>query len=478
MYVHTIWSLLPPILAITVAIATRKVYLALGLGILSGSILLESSLPAGLARAIRLIWETLNEPRNALLIGFIFAVGALISSVQGVGGLQAFVGWLERKGMLSNRRSVRLLAWWSGVCLFIESNMTIMVAGALSRPLFDKWKISREKLAYLIDSTSGPICLLIPLNAWGVYVVGLLQTAGAQSPVRLLAESILYNFYSILAILLAFIAAFTGWSPGPMKLAEQRTQEGKLLFEGSEPMTDEALFAQPEGSVRPSKWLVILPVLAVLLTMPSSLLVSGRLNAPEADTLLATLEAGSGGISLMASVLAGLLVLGLAYWRQGGEEIGQLLGFAARGARSMVGLACIILLALTLGRLTELLGTGLYVANLATGHLGPALFLPLVFVLSALISFSTGTSWGTFAIMIPVVLPAAGALGVAEAPILAAALSGGIFGDHASPISNTTIIASMAALTDHTDHVRTQLPYCLIAGALSVLGYLLVGTGL
>ena len=407
MFVHTIWSLLPPILAIVVAITTRKVFLALGLGILSGSILLESALPAGLLRALQLLWETLSQPRNALLILFIFAVGALISGVQGVGGLQALVDRLERRGLLSTRRSVRLLAWWSGVCLFIESNMTIMVAGALARPLFDKWKISREKLAYLIDSTSGPICLLIPINAWGVYVVSLLQAAGTQNPVKLLAESIVYNFYSILAILLAFIAAYTGWSPGPMKQAEQRTEEGKLLFDGSEPMTDEALFAPPDETGHPSKF--------------------------------------------------------------------KVLSQAVRGARGMTGLAGIILLALTLGRLTELLGTGTYVANLATGHLGPTLFIPLIFVLSALISFSTGTSWGTFAIMIPVVLPAAGAMGIAEAPLLAAALSGGIFGDHASPISNTTIIASMAAATDHTDHVRTQLPYCLIAGGLSVFLYLLVG---
>ena len=374
---------------------------------MSGSILLESALPAGLVRAVELLWETLNQPGNALLICFILAMGALISGVQGGGGLQAFVDRLERRGLLSTRRSVRLLAWRSGECLFLESNMTIMVAGALSRPLFDKWKISREKLAYLIDSTSGPICLLIPINAWGVYVVSLLQASGAQEPVKLLAESILYNFYSILAILLAYIVAYTGWSTGPMKQAEQRTQEGTLLFEGSEPMADEALFAPPEETSPPSRF--------------------------------------------------------------------KLLSLLFRGARSMMGLAGIILLALTLGRLTELLGTGIYVANLATGHLGPTLFIPLIFALSALISFSTGTSWGTFAIMIPVVLPAAGALGVSEAPILAAALSGGIFGDHASPISNTTIIASMAAATDHADHVRTQLPYCLIAGGLSVLLYLLVG---
>lgn len=475
MYENTAWSLLPPLVAITLAIAFRKVYLALGLGILSGAVLLEASLPHGVVRALWLMWETVNQPRNALLIGFIFAVGALISSIQGVGGLQALVNWMERKGWLSSRRSVRLLAWWSGVCLFIESNMTILIAGTLARPLFDKWKISREKLAYLIDSTSGPICLLIPLNAWGVYVVGLLQTAGAETPVRLLAESILYNFYSVLAVLLALVVALTGWSPGPMKSAEERTERGLLLFEGSQPMGDGAFFGAPEGTTPPSKWLVVLPVLTVLLVMPLSLYISGRLNVESPSSIFDIVKAGRGGLSLLMSALAGMLVLVIAYFKQGREEVGNLVRFAARGARGMAGLACIILLALTLGLVTQLLGTGEYVATVASSNLSPTLFLPLIFLLSGLISFATGTSWGTFAIMIPVVLPAAGVLGLDLAPVLAAALSGGIFGDHASPISNTTIIASMAALTDHTDHVRTQLPYCLMAGATAVLGYLLVG---
>jgi tetracycline resistance efflux pump len=474
-FVNTAWSLLPPLLTIALAIFTRKVYLALGLGILSGAIMLESSIPAGVARSVGLVWETLSQPRNALFICFIFVVGALISSIQGVGGIQGLASWLERKGYLSTRRSIRMLAWWSGVCLFIESNMTIMVAGTLARPLFDKWKISREKLAYLIDSTSGPICLIIPLNAWGVYVIGLLQTVGVRDPVRLLAESILYNFYSVLAVLLALVVAMTGWSPGPMKLAEQRTQDGKLLFDGSEPMADESLFGPHEEIARPSKWLIILPLGTVVATMPLALISTGHLNAPEASSTLEVIEAGSGGLSLLASALAGLLVLGITRLWRGGEESTGLFRLAARGARGMVGLAGILLLALTLGLLTKLLGTGEVVAGLASANVSPALFLPLAFVLSALISFSTGTSWGTFAIMIPVVIPTADTFNLAQAPFLAAALSGGVFGDHASPISNTTIIASMAALTNTTDHVRTQLPYCLMAGVGSVVGYFLVG---
>ncbi len=475
MFVGTAWSLVPPLLAIVLAIATRNVYLALGTGILSGAIMLESSIPAGLARSVGLVWETLRQPQNALFICFIFVVGALIGSIAGVGGTQGLASWLERKGYLSTRRSIRLLAWWSGVCLFIESNMTIMLAGTLARPLFDKWKISREKLAYLIDSTSGPICLIIPLNAWGVYVIGLLRTVGVEDPVKLLVESILYNFYSLFTLFLALVVAITDWSPGPMKLAEQRTQDGKLLFDSSKPIADESIFGPPEETARPSQWLIILPLSTVMAGMPLSLLLTGHLNAPEASSIVEMIEAGRGGLSLLASALAGLLVLGVTRLWRGGKEFGAVFRLAARGARGMVGLAGILLLALTLGLLTKLLGTGQVVAGLASSNLHPALFLPLIFVLSAMVSFSTGTSWGTFAIMVPVVIPTADTFNLAQAPFLAAALSGGIFGDHASPISNTTIIASMAALTDPTDHVRTQLPYCLLAGLLAALCYLLVG---
>lgn len=466
----TIWSLVPPLLAITLAIVSRQVFLALGLGILSGAILMEQSFFPGVARAVALVVETLNDADNAMVVLFTFVIGSLISSMESLGGIRGFVTWLENSGWLKDKRSVRVLVWLVGVLIFIESNITILVAGALARPLFDKFKISREKLAYLIDSTSAPICLVIPFNAWGAYIISILGTLGEDRPVELFVQSILYNFYSLFAVSLALIVALTDWNVGPMKKAEARTEAGKLLSDGAQPMVDETLFSPPDDSVRPSGWLMIAPILTLVVMMPVGLLITG-----DGD-----LRNGQGAVSVLWSVLAGLAVLwGLHVFKTkgkgGGQTLDELVRFSIKGAQGMLPLALIILMALTLGSVTKQLGTGIYVAQVASANMSAAVFLPVIFMVAAGVAFATGTSWGTFAIMVPVALPAAAAFDVAQAPFLAAALSGGIFGDHASPISDTTIMASMAAVTDHIDHVRTQLPYALIAGGGAILAYFLVG---
>jgi tetracycline resistance efflux pump len=435
--------------------------------------LMEASLFPGIARAVELVVQTLNDADNAMVVLFTFVIGSLISSMESLGGIRGFVTWLEQSGWLKNKRSVRLLVWFVGVLIFIESNITILVAGALARPLFDKFRISREKLAYLIDSTSAPICLVIPFNAWGAYIISILGTLGEEEPVELFVTSILYNFYSLFAVILALIVAITGLNLGPMKRAEERTKTGQLLSEGAQPMVDETLFAPPDDTVKPSGWLMILPILTLVLMMPLGLLITG-----DGD-----LRSGQGAVSVLWSVIAAMAVLWiLATLKVGGKEGGQsldeLVRYGIKGAQGMLPLALIILMALTLGAVTKQLGTGAYVAGVASANMSAAVFLPVVFLVAAGVAFATGTSWGTFAIMVPVALPAATAFGVAKAPFLAAALSGGIFGDHASPISDTTIMASMAAVTDHVDHVRTQLPYALLAGGGAVVGYFLVGLSL
>jgi len=458
-------------LAITLAIVTRQVFLALGLGILSGAVLLENgSIFPGLARSVELVVQTLNNPDNAMVVLFTFVIGSLISSMESLGGIRGFVTWLENSGWLKGERSVRVLVWLVGVLIFIESNITILVAGALARPLFDKYKIAREKLAYLIDSTSAPICLVIPFNAWGAYIISILGTLGVQKPVELFVQSILFNFYSLFAVALAFCTAFFDWNIGPMKQAEERTKGGKVLSDGAQPMVDETLFSPPDDTVRASGWLMIAPILTLVVMMPIGLLITG-----DGD-----LRKGEGAVSVLWSVLAGLAVLWFLHAIKGrkdggGHGVDELVRFGIKGAQGMLPLALIILLALTLGSVTKLLGTGAFVAQVASANMSAAVFLPVIFLVAAGVAFATGTSWGTFAIMVPVALPAASAYGVPEAPFLAAALSGGIFGDHASPISDTTIMASMAAVTDHVDHVRTQLPYALLAGSAAVVAYFLVG---
>ena len=461
-------SLLPPILAIGLAIWTRQVYLSLAAGVVLGFTILAGWNPlAGLAGAIDGLVGVLGDAGNARVILFTLVIGALIATVEAAGGVKGFVDALERRGVFAGPRGARLLAYLTGIVVFIESNITVLVAGSVARPLFDKQKRSREMLAYLIDSTSAAVCILIPLNAWGAYILQLLEEQGVQEPVRLFASAIPYNFYALAAVVLAGVVAVTGWAIGPMKKAEARAMEGKLYDEGAPPAVDEgALVPEPVGTIPPRAFNMIVPLLAMVVTMPLGLWITGDGNLLD----------GSGSTSVLWAVLVGLGVAWGLMLAQRGMSVTQLTETGLKGAGGMLGMALILLLALALGAVTRELGAGVYVAEgVAGAGVGPVLLLPLVFVTGAFIAFATGTSWGTFAIMIPIAVPAAAALGLPLAPFLAASLAGGIFGDHSSPISDTTIVSSLAAATDHIAHVRTQIPYALLAGTVAIVGFAVTG---
>jgi tetracycline resistance efflux pump len=459
-------SLLPPLLAIGLAIGTRQVYLSLAAGVWLGWTVVAGWNPfSGLALAVDGAVAVLGDPGNARVLLFTLFIGALISTLEASGGVAGFVDWIEERRWVDSPRRARLMAWVVGSIIFIESNITVLVAGSLSRPLFDRYRVSREKLAYLIDSTSAPVCVLIPLNAWGAYVLGILGTLEVEDPLGVFAASIFLNFYALFAWILAGAVAVTGASWGGMRGAELRVQQGELLRPGSVPAVDTELFGvDPDGGVRRRASTMILPIVAMIATMPVGLYITGQ----------GDLRAGSGSTSVLWAVLAGLAMSWLLLLPSG-ATVDRLTRMGLRGAGGLVGLAAILLLALTLGDVTRELGTGTYVAGVTEGAFPPFVLLPLVFLVAASIAFSTGTSWGTFAIMLPIAVPTAAAIGLPLAPFVAASLSGGIFGDHASPISDTTIISSMAAAVDHIDHVRTQLPYALAAGAAATVGFGILG---
>jgi Na+/H+ antiporter NhaC len=342
----------------------------------------------------------------------------------------------------------------------------VLVAGSVARPLFDRHRVSREKLAYLIDSTSAPICILIPMNAWGAYNLGILQGLGVEDALGVFVSAIFFNFYAIAAVLLALAVAVFGLDIGPMRRAEQRTRDGQLLWPGATPMIDEEVLSPrlAEGLELRARNMIV-PILVMVLFMPLGLLITGG----------GTLTEGDGSTSVLWAVMAGLAAAWILLLTQRQQSVDQLVRVALKGAGGLVPLALILLLALALKDVASALGTGPYVAQVTAGVLPPFVFLPLVFVVAAAIAFSTGTSWGTFGIMLPIAVPAAATLGLPLAPFVAASLSGGIFGDHCSPISDTTIISSMAAATDHIDHVRTQLPYALVGGAVAAVAFALLG---
>ena len=463
-------SLLPTVLAIVLAIWSRQVYVSLAAGIWIGWTILEGWNPlTGLATAIEQTVAVLGDPGNAKVILFTLVIGAMIATLEAAGGVRGFVRWIEGNRWVTDGRRAQFLAWIIGIVIFIESNITVLVAGAVSRPLFDRFRISRERLAYIVDSTSAPICILIPLNAWGALNLGILNELGVEDALGVFIAAIPVNFYALIAFLLAGASIVWKIDLGPMKRAEARAAEGQVLWPNAQPMVDETVLSPtPVGRIAPRARNMLVPIAVMVLTMPLGLYVTGG----------GSMLDGSGSTSVLWAVLAGLGAAWLMLLAQRGASLDELTRTGLKGAGGLMPLALILLLALALGSVARTLGAGEYVAQVTEGVLAPMLFLPLVFVVAGGIAFSIGSSWGTFAIMLPIAVPVAETLGMPLAPFVAAALSGGIFGDHSSPISDTTIISSMAAATDHIDHVRTQLPYALLAGGAAAVCFAVLGATL
>ena len=465
-------SILPPVVAIGLAIKTKQVYLSLALFVWLGWTIMSGWNPvAGLIESVNVYVDAVTNLDNARVLMFSVLIGSMITLTQASGGMEGFVHRVEQWGVARSRRSVGLLTVGVSMAVFLESNFGLLVSGSVARPLFDKCRISREKLSYIIDATCSPKCILIgsllPLNAWGAYVVALLAAQDVERPAALLIASVPLNFYSLLAILLALWVVLTGWNLGSMREAERRVaEEGKLLRDGAKPLISEEVSLERAREGVPKRAInMVLPIGAMVLMVPVVLWLTG-----DGD-----LSSGSGSQAVLWGVIVGVLVAVVSYRLQGILTIQQSTEEIIKGIQGLVPLVIVLSLAFAIGATTRSLGTGVFVAQAAQATLHAGLIPAIVFLLACFIAFSTGTSWGTFAIMIPIVIPMVELLGLNAPLAIAAALGGGIFGDHCSPISDTTIVASMASATDHIDHVRTQLPYALLAAAAATLLFLVFG---
>jgi len=468
--------LLPPVVAIVLALWTRQVYLSLLIGLWIGTTLLEGGNPLlGLRRLGDELVAVFADAGNTRVVLFCLLVGGLIALVQASGGVQGFVAWAQQRGWGTSRRRAELLAWVIGLLIFVESSITSLVVGAVGRPFFDRLRLPREKLAFYCDATSAPVCMMIPLNGWGAYVLGLLAAQGiSDGAVRLLAEGLLYNVFSWLTILFALFVAWTGWGFGPMRAAERRAATtGQLLRPGAQPLVAEEIAGlQPvEGAPRrASDFLVPLGVMVGMIFVGLWITGEGNLMAGSGSTAVFWAVATAVGAAMMwyalpRSLRRGHPVLSLA----------QSTTLVLRGMSGLVGVTVLVVLAFALGQVSRALKMGPYLVGLIQPE-WPIWWLPaLVFLIGCFISFTLGSSWATFAMLMPVALPLAEGLGLPLPLMLGAVLSGGIFGDYASPLSDTTIISSMAAACDHLDHVQTQLPYAVLIGGVSLGIFLLLG---
>jgi Na+/H+ antiporter NhaC len=375
------------------------------------------------------------------------------------------------------------LAWLTGVLIFVESSINVLTVGAIFRPIFDKMKIPREKLAYIADSISAPTCILIPLNAWGAYIMGLIAAQGFANPFEVMVKAFPLNFYPMIALAMVLFIILSKKDFGPMKKAEERVAAtGKVLRDGATPMiSSDVISLETKKGVTPRGRNMIIPILTMVGMMPIMLVFTGWANVPNISELpwyLKIFEAigqGSGSTSVLYSVLIAITVGIILYTSQKIFTFKESFDLIMKGISGLIPLALLMMLAFAIGNVTKELGTGLYIAEVSKLWISPSFVPAIIYVVASIIAFSTGTSWGTFAIMIPIGIPMAQALDANIYLTIAAALGGGVFGDHCSPISDTTIISSMASACDHIDHVKTQLPYALFGGLITTFIYIMLG---
>ena len=492
MHEYGFLSLLPPVVAILLAIRTKQVFVSLLFGIWLGWVMINDwNLLQGSFDTIQALVDVFKDAGNTRTIMFCALVGALIIFIQYSGGVEGFIirvnrlleKYEKRKGG-SNRVIVQLLAWLTGMLIFVESSISVLTVGALYRPVFDRLKISREKLAYIADSSSAPSSILIPFNGWGAFIMSLLAAEGFSDPFATMVYAMGYNFYPILALIGVLIIIFWGKDFGPMASAERRVkEEGKLLRDGAQPMvSDDLTDTKVKEGVRPKAYNMVIPIVIMVLLMPIMLAYTGwesamaeRPDASFGSKVMYAIGQGSGSTSVLIAVITSTLFAMVFYGIQGIMKLKEAVDLTLKGISGMMPLALLMMMAFAIGAVCKQMQTGQYVADVASTWLSPSLVPFIVFIVSCFIAFSTGTSWGTFAIMIAIAVPMSREMDANVYITIAAALGGGVFGDHCSPISDTTILSSMASATDHIDHVRTQFPYAFIMGSIAALLYLIIG---
>jgi len=503
--IYGLWTLLPPLLAIALALIFRQVLAALWVAIWLGAFIVYDWQPVtAVMRSIdHYLKQALADPEDAAMLLFIIFMGGLIGMVSKSGGLQGVVEILARRATSAVRGQIS--TWAMGLFIFFDDYANCILVGNTMRPITDRLKISREKLAYIVDTTAAPVASLVPISTWIGYEVGLinraLESAGMdQSGYMVFLWSVPYRFYPILSLVLVAMIAFSHRDFGPMLRAERRARrEGKVLRDGAVPMASlEADITEPPAGA-PRRWYnAAVPLLSVIVLTGIGLWVNGVDNLGEAGwqevsaraqpfgfwtgkvyLVGMVLSEASANTVLCWSSLAGCLITVLMVVPQRILSLAEAMHAWLGGVKSMVIAIVVLLFAWSLGSVCADLHTAEFLTHTLAGALSPRLLPVLVFLIACAISFATGTSYGTMAILMPLVIPIGHRLSLEAGfgpadqhlilvGVVSSVLAGSVFGDHCSPISDTTIMSSMASACDHVDHVRTQLPYAVLVALVGM----------
>lgn len=461
------WSLVPPLLTIVLALVTKNVFISLFIGIMTGSFVLNAFNPlVSINAGIYAIADSMSQS-NTLIIGSCLIVGAVIHLMEKSGGIEGFVNVVVKKrALIKSKRGANLFTWLLGLAIFTSGSLSCMVTGAVSRPVNDALKVPHEKSAFIVHTTSTPWCVLFPFSGWLASMAGYLVSGGVPEAesVSMLFQSIGFNFYCIIAIVLVLVLALIQKDFGPMAKAEKRAEETGMLDDPAH-TSKESEEVNATSGVKARACNLLVPIGVLIVVMFATLLITGGGNIMN----------GAGMQALIWSVVASLLTIIVMTVVQKVFTVEQAISEMFKGMSHMLPIAFILLFGFTMGTIVKSLDTGSYLSSLFQKLLSPALLPALTFLISVLISFATGTSMGTMAIMAVISLPMAYDMG-ASIPLVAGAMFGGsIFGDHTSPISDTTIMTCSTTGCDIIDHVKTQAPYCVSIAVVSFILYVIFG---
>lgn len=476
----TLWSLFPPVIAIGLALITKEVYSSLFVGILSGGIIYAAASGTGFEGTFKAVVQdglitNLSNAYNVGILVFLVVLGIIVVLMNKAGGSRAYGEWAAAH--IKGRRGAALSTFFLGVLIFVDDYFNCLTVGSVMRPITDKHNISRSKLAYLIDSTAAPICIIAPISSWAAAVSG---TVEGVNGISLFINTIPYNLYAFLTILMVIFISVSDTDYGLMKIHEDNAKNGDIFTTKNNTYEQDAQPVTERGRVID----LILPVaVLIVFCVVGMIYTGGFFSGTDFVTAFANCDAAYG---LSLGSISALIVIIAYYMLRRVLKFNECMDSIAAGFKQMVPAILILTFAWTLKTMTNHLEAGAFVSGVVQSATALSVLLPVIlFVVAIGLAFATGTSWGTFGILIPIVTSVfdaelANVSQTGEIPsmviiCISACLAGAVCGDHCSPISDTTIMASTGAQCDHVNHVSTQLPYALTVAAVCVVGYLLSG---
>ena len=466
----TPWALLPPLIAILLALITKEVYSSLTIGIITGGLIyaggnLETTMTHVVSDGFI---SSVADSYNIGIIIFLVLLGTLVSLMNKAGGSAAFGRWATSH--IKTRVGAQIATIILGILIFVDDYFNCLTVGSVMRPVTDGHKISRAKLAYLIDATAAPVCIIAPVSSWAAAVAGFAKGAGAESGLSLFISAIPYNYYALLTIVMMFFLAISGLDYGPMKKHETNAAKGDIFTSGVKQAAEE-MKVNPKGKVID----LVLPVAVLIVCCVFGMIYSGGFFSGE--SFIDAFSNSDASVGLSYGAFIAIIITVVYFLCRRVLKFSEIMESLPDGFSAMVPAILILTCAWTLKAMTDSLGAKIFISQLVEGSAkGMQSFLPfIIFMIAVGLSFATGTSWGTFGILIPIVMsvfPAGNPLLIVS---ISACMAGAVCGDHCSPISDTTIMASAGAQCNHINHVSTQLPYAITVAIVSGVSYIVAG---